>query len=89
MRLLCLVLFALVLATLYTLWWGKGGWQNLRELQSQVVKQTEVNQAMMARNAALQAEVQDLATGVAAIEERARNELNMIREEEIYVQIVP
>ena len=89
MRLLALVLLPLTLATQYPLWWGKGGWLSLRNLQAQVDTETEKNQALMARNNALQAEVQDLKTGTSAVEERARGELNMIREGEFFVQVLP
>lgn len=89
MRLLCLVLLALTLATQYPLWWGKGGWLSLRNLQAQVNAEADNNQALTARNNALAAEVQDLKTGTSAVEERARNELNMIREGEYFVQILP
>ena len=89
MRLLSLVLLTLTLATQYPLWWGKGGWLSLRDLQAQVEAETEENAALTARNNALQAEVQDLKSGSSAIEERARGELNMIREGEYFVQILP
>ncbi|MBV2182790.1 cell division protein FtsB [Castellaniella sp. MT123] len=89
MRLLSLVLLALTLATQYPLWWGKGGWLRLRDLQTQVQAETDNNQALTARNNALQAEVQDLKTGISAVEERARGELNMIRQGEYFVQILP
>jgi cell division protein FtsB len=89
MRLLALVLLALTLATQYPLWWGKGGWLSLRNLQAQVESETEKNQALLARNNALQAEVQDLKSGTSAVEERARGELNMIREGEFFVQVLP
>jgi len=89
MRLLCLILLALTLATQYPLWWGKGGWLSLRSLQAQVDAESDNNQALTARNNALAAEVQDLKTGTSAVEERARSELNMIREGEYFVQILP
>lgn len=89
MRLLCLVLLALALATQYPLWWGKGGWLSLRSLQAQVGAESDTNQALSARNNALAAEVQDLKTGTSAVEERARGDLNMIREGEYFVQILP
>lgn len=89
MRLLALALLALTLITQYPLWWGKGGWLRLRSLQAQVQLETANNQALIARNNALLAEVQDLKTGISAVEERARQELNMIREGEYLVQILP
>ncbi|MER1966227.1 cell division protein FtsB [Castellaniella sp. GW247-6E4] len=89
MRLLVLVLAALTVAAQYPLWWGKGGWMRVHELQKQVAAQQENTQALAARNNALQAEVQDLKSGTSAIEERARGELGMIREGEYFVQILP
>jgi|SRR5690606_176488 len=88
MRLLLIVLALLTAITQYPLWWGKGGWLRAQELQGKVASQQEVNEALLARNNALQAEVHDLKSGTAAIEERARAELGMIKEGEIYVQIL-
>lgn len=88
MRLLFIVLALLTVITQYPLWWGKGGWLRVQELQRKVASQQETNEALLARNNALQAEVQDLKSGTAAIEERARAELGMIKEGEVYVQIL-
>jgi cell division protein FtsB len=89
MRLLFLVLLALVCLIQYPLWLGKGGWFKVWDLQKQVAAQRAVNEGMRARNAALDAEVHDLETGTGALEERARGELGMMKEGEVFVQIVP
>lgn len=89
MRLLLVVLIALVGLVQYPLWLGKGGWFRVWSLQSQVAEQREVNEGLRARNAALAAEVQDLMTGTGALEERARGDLGMMRESEVFVQILP
>jgi len=89
MRLLFLVLLVLVALIQYPLWLGKGGWLKVWDLQRQVAAQHETNEGLRARNAALEAEVRDLATGVGAIEERARSELGMMRDGEVFVQILP
>lgn len=89
MRLLFLVLLVLVALIQYPLWWGKGGWFTVWDLQQRVAAQHEVNEGLRARNAALEAEVRDLEIGVGAIEERARNELGMMRDGEVFVQILP
>lgn len=89
MRLLFLVLLALVCLIQYPLWLGKGGWFKVWDLQKQVAAQRAVNDGMRARNAALDAEVHDLQTGTGALEERARSELGMMKEGEVFVQIVP
>jgi cell division protein FtsB len=89
MRLLFIIVASLTIITQYPLWWGKGGWLRVHELQQKVVAQRETNQALVARNDALAAEVQDLKAGTQAIEERARGELGMVKEDEIYVQLLP
>jgi len=53
------------------------------------LRKKETNEALTARNNALLAEVQDLRSGTHAVEERARSEFGMMREGEIFVQIVP
>ena len=89
MRLLALSLFALILAPQYALWWGKGGWLNLREQRTVLETEQENNEALTARNNALAAEVHDLRSGTDAVEERARSELGLLREAEVFVQITP
>lgn len=89
MRLLFLVLFVLVGLIQYPLWLGKGGWFKVWDLQRQVAEQRETNEGLRARNAALEAEVRDLEGGTGAIEERARGELGMMREGEVFVHILP
>ncbi|MGH8849411.1 MAG: cell division protein FtsB [Casimicrobiaceae bacterium] len=87
MRLLGLVFVLLIMALQYPLWLGKGSWLRVRELDAQVEAQKEVNAGLKARNAALDAEVRDLKQGTEAIEERARSELGMIRQDEIFFQL--
>ena len=86
MRLLALALALLTLLLQYPLWWGKGGWLRVQELEDMQIAQQETNQALIARNAALQAEVQDLRSGTQALEERARAEMGMLKEGEVFVQ---
>ncbi len=69
------------------MWLGKGGWLRVRELDRQVEAQKKTNEALAARNAALDADVRDLKQGFDAIEERARSELGMIRGDEVFFQL--
>ncbi|MDZ4252126.1 MAG: cell division protein FtsB [Sulfuritalea sp.] len=82
-----LVLVALIALLQYPLWLGKGGWLRVWDYERQLQAQREVNQALEQRNAALDAEVRDLKAGYEAIEERARYELGMIKEGEVFVQV--
>lgn len=86
-----LVLLALLLAGLqYRLWFGTGGAGDVEQLESQVAQQAHQNEGLRERNAALAAEVADLKspTGEAAVEERARSELGMIRPGETFYRVV-
>jgi len=87
MRWLALLFLALVLALQYPMWLGKGGWLNVRELSARLVAQRDRNAELKARNAALDAEVRDLKQGVEAVEERARSELGMVRQDEVFFQL--
>jgi cell division protein FtsB len=83
-----LILAGLLLLLQYPLWVGKGSWLKVRELDRQVAGQKEANQRLKARNDALDAEVRDLKEGLGAIEERARTELGMIKQDEVFVQVL-
>lgn len=88
MRILALVLIALIGLLQYPLWFGKGGWFRVQEVDRQLRLQRDLNQTLSLRNAALDADVRDLKQGTDAIEERARSELGMIRDDEVFFQVV-
>jgi cell division protein FtsB len=81
------VLVALIVLLQYPLWLGKGGWLRVWDIDRQVAAQREVNQKLETRNAGLDAEVRDLKTGFDAIEERARYELGLVKQGEVFVQV--
>ena len=87
MRWPLVLLAALLFALQYPLWMGKGGWLRVWEVDAQLNAQRESNRQRERRNAALAAEVEDLKSGNEAIEERARFDLGLTRENEIFVQI--
>ena len=89
MRILALTLAAFILLLQYPLWFGKGGWLRVWSLDRQVREQKETNVRLQQRNGALDAEVRDLKQGFEAIEERARYELGMIKQDEVFFQVVP
>lgn len=87
-RVLLLVL-ALLLAWLqYTLWFGSGGHRELAALRAQVARQDAENGRLRQRNEALAAEVEDLKAGEAAVEERARSELGMVKPGETFYRVI-
>jgi cell division protein FtsB len=85
---LTLTLAALIVLIQYPLWLGKGSWFRVWEVDQQIRAQREANRQLQARNAALEAEVRDLKVGLEAVEERARSELGMIRQDEMFFQVL-
>jgi cell division protein FtsB len=73
----------------YRLWLSDGGVRELARMQDAVTQQRTQNAVLVERNRQLAAEVRDLKTGMAALEERARSELGMIASNETYYQVVP
>ena len=88
MRLITLALAALLLLIQYPLWLGKGGWLAVTDLENQLAGSRARTEQLKARNAKLESEVRDLKDGTEAVEERARYELGMIKQNEIFVQVL-
>jgi cell division protein FtsB len=83
------LIFVILIALLqYPLWLGKGSWLRVWDLNRQIAEQQEKNNGLKARNEALDAEVLDLKSGRAAIEERARSELGMVKQDEVFYQVL-
>lgn len=82
------VLMTLIVLLQFPLWLGKGSWLRVFDLERQLKAQQAANAALKSRNAQLAAEVRDLKTGYDALEERARFELGMIREDEVFFQVL-
>ena len=85
MRLITLALAAMLLLIQYPLW---RGWTRVSDLESQVAVARKKNAELKSRNAKLDSEVRDLKEGTGAVEERARFELSMLKQNEIYIQIL-
>jgi cell division protein FtsB len=89
MRVLLAILLAVLVALQLKLWFGEGGYRDVQRLAQRVEEQARENEALALRNRELQAEVEDLRQGLDAIEERARSELGLIKENEEFYQVVP
>jgi cell division protein FtsB len=88
MRWLIFILSALLLFLQYRVWVGEGSLAEVSNLKHEIALQQEESAGLKARNQALQAEVDDLRSGLGAIEERARSELGMVKEGEIFYQVI-
>ncbi len=88
MRVLIAVLGLCLLVLQFQLWSPDGGLIQVWQLRSALEEQQTENRALSQRNDALEAEVRDLKDGLDAMEERARSELGMIREDEVFYQVI-
>ena len=89
MRTLLAILLVILVLLQLKMWFGEGGYRDVQRLAERVEEQARENEALAQRNLELQAEVEDLRQGLDAIEERARSELGMIKEDEEFYQVVP
>lgn len=87
MRPLTFLLVALLVTIQYPLWFGERGWREVWRLSSLLSEQQQANARTAAHNAGLEAELRDLAEGRQAVEERARYDLGMVGDGEVFVQI--
>jgi cell division protein FtsB len=87
-RLITLGLLVLLLALQWPVWFGKGGWFKVWERQTEVAKRDAANEERKLRNAAIEADVKDLKDGTGAIEERARQDLGMVKKGEVFVHVL-
>ena len=83
-----ILLLGLLLIFQFRLWVGDGSLAEVWQLKQQINAQKAANEKQQESNQALHAEVLDLKQGKAAIEERAREELGMIRDDETFYQII-
>lgn len=88
MKLLFLLLFTLLALLQYQLWMGVNSLPESFHLREQIASQRASNDKLVARNQVLREEINDLRSGTQAIEERARNELGMVKEGETFFRVV-
>lgn len=89
MRVLIAILLLLLLFLQFKLWFGDGGFSEVARLEDRVAEQLTENEVLQQKNNELQAEVEDLRERLEAVEERARNELGLIKKDEEFYQVVP
>lgn len=82
-----LLIFLLLLQ--YRLWFGKNSVPDYMALLDEVEQQVKTNDKLRQRNKLLYADTNDLMSGTEAVEERARNELGMIKANETFFRVVP
>ena len=88
MKILATALAIALIVLQYRIWVSDDGMRGVTRLQHAVAAQQKLNATLTERNSRLAAEVQDLKSGTAAIEERARSDLGMIGPNETFYQVV-
>lgn len=88
-RLIPVVLLAVLAALHAQLWLGRGSVPRVQEMQRKIDAQRTANDQARQTNERLASEVSDLKEGLDMVEEKARNELGMLKPNEIYVQFTP
>jgi len=91
MKSLTFLFIGLIVLIQYPLWFGENsGWLNVWHLQHAIDAQNTINNHLKLRNEALEADVRELKSNdlAAAIEERARSQLGMIKEDEVFYQVM-
>ena len=79
MRAITVLLLIFIVLLQHRLWFGKNSVPDYLALENEVQRQILDNDKLKQRNKLLYADTDDLKSGVEAIEERARNELGMIK----------
>jgi cell division protein FtsB len=87
MRWLFAILLVLLVALQYRLWQGEGSYTHATKLEREIKKQQAENDRMRERNRILDVEVHDLKSGADSVEERARNDIGMIKKDETFFMI--
>ena len=88
MRKLTVVLVVLIALLQYPLWLGKGSWLRVWQYSQQIEAHEKRNEYYRQRNDTLREEVRDLKQGQSAIEERARSELGLVKQDEVFFQVI-
>jgi cell division protein FtsB len=89
MRVFTAILLILLVLLQYRLWFGKNSVPDYLVLKENLHRQQAANDKLRQRNKLLYADTDDLKLGLEAIEERARNELGMIKENETFFRLIP
>lgn len=88
-KLIPMILIVMLAALQYRLWFGKHSIPDLLDMQTKIDAQVQQNANLQQRNDLLKADINDLKIGLEAIEERARNELGLIKQGETFYRILP
>ena len=87
MRYIAYFLILVIAAFNYQLWFGKGGWNDVWELEQQIEQQKIINEQQKQKNRAMAGEVENLKQGGEALMEVARKDFGYVRSDEVFYRI--
>ncbi len=87
-KIIMIIMMIFIVFFQYRIWIGDGSYEEVAKLEKLVRIQQKENSRLKERNDALDAEVKDLKKGLQAVEERARNELGMVKDGETFYQVI-
>lgn len=88
MKVLTCILLVLLVLLQQRLWFGKNSWPDYLQLKTEIVTQTIENKSLISKNELQYKEIKDLKNGLDAVEERARNQLGLIKKGESFYRFV-
>lgn len=88
MRLILLILVLAFAGLQYKLWLGDGSIVQWKHIETKIAAQKQDNDVIASRNRAIEADILELKSGDQALEEQARYELGMVKNDEVYYQFV-
>jgi cell division protein FtsB len=89
MKILIALLVLMLIGLQYKLWFGDGSLSEVVQLSRELEIQKQKLSELEERNKILEAQVLDLQNGLDAFEEKARNDLGMIKQGETFIQLIP
>jgi len=88
MKYLIAVMFALLVLLVASLWTGHGSYPAKWQLEKEIAELDKQNEHQEELNRQIRAELEDAQSGSDAVEERARSELGMIRNQETFFEVI-
>jgi cell division protein FtsB len=88
MKIFTTILVVLLILLQHRLWFGKNSWPDYLTLKQEIISHTKANEALEHKNQLQYREIADLKNGLAAIEERARNQLGLVKYNEDFFRII-